>query len=73
MLRREGDHEYVGRFEIVAANGIDEVLHTDGICATSEPLGPAFPRGIFVAQDDEDESGRQNFKVVAWEEIAAEL
>jgi len=73
VLRREGDHEYVGRFEIVAGNGIDQVLHTDGICATSTPLGERFPEGIFVAQDDEDESGRQNFKVVSWVQIREKL
>ena len=47
--------------------------HTDGVCATSTPLGDAFPAGVFIAQDDEDEAGNQNFKVVDWEEIAAEL
>jgi len=73
VLEREGTHEYVGRFEIVDTDRIDGVVHTDGVCATSAALGPDFPTGVFVAQDDEDDAGRQNFKIVSWDAIEAEL
>ena len=54
----------------------DRVTHTDGITALStplaSPLGHAFPRGIFVAQDDND-GANQNFKIVDWSVIQSIL
>jgi len=73
VYRREGQNEYVGRFWIGAANGVDKVTHTDGIEVTSLPLGARFPAGIFVAQDDENDHGWQNFKLVSWQDIALQL
>jgi len=46
------------------------VEQTDGIDVTSASLGPAFPHGLFVAQDGVNEGGNQNFKLVPWEAIA---
>jgi len=34
------------------------------------PLGPTFPFGVFVAQDNSNSPGNQNFKLVPWEGIA---
>jgi len=53
----------VGRFRIAAGNGIDAVGGTDGIEATGAALGPAFPHGLFIAQDDSNGSRNQNFKL----------
>jgi 3-phytase len=71
VYRREDDHEYLGCFTVGAGGGIDAVTHTDGIDASPVALGPNFPEGIFIAQDDEDESGLQNFKLVSWGAIRA--
>lgn len=49
---------------------IDGVTHTDGIDVTSRALGSAFPDGAFVAQDDRNDTGNQNFKLVSWRAIA---
>ena len=54
-------------FRIVAGNGIDEVTETDGIHVTTANLGPAFPHGVFIAQDGLDNTGKQNFKLVPWQ------
>jgi 3-phytase len=55
-----------------AGNPTDDVTHTDGILALSAPLGPRYPKGIFIAQDDND--GRnQNFKMASWADIADKL
>lgn len=66
---------YAGSFSIEHAGAegmIDPVTHTDGIAAISADLGPRFPRGVFIAQDDND--GRdQNFKIVDWREIERHL
>jgi len=70
VYRREGENAYVGRFRIADGNGIDAVGGTDGIEATSAALGPAFPHGLFIAQDDSNGSRNQNFKLVPWESIA---
>lgn len=67
-----GDNAFVGEFAIVAgeATGIDGTGETDGIEVSSIPLGPDFPRGLFVAQDGfNDPEGLQNFKLVDWREI----
>lgn len=63
-------NKYVMSFKVDPGR-IDGVTHTDGIDVTNRPLGRAFPRGLFVAQDDDDESGRQNFKLVRWDLIAS--
>jgi 3-phytase len=63
---------YAGRFRIAARGGIDAVTGTDGLDAFSGPIGP-FPEGLVVVQDDQNEGGTQNFKLVDWREIRAAL
>lgn len=64
---------YLGSFAIRAGT-VDGTSDTDGIEVVSFPLGPAFPQGVFVAQDGRNtapgSSGNQNFKLVPWERIA---
>ena len=64
------NNTYVKTFKIVAGNGIDKVGGTDGIDVVNFPLGTAFPQGVFVAQDGQNDNGNQNFKLVPWEAIA---
>jgi 3-phytase len=64
MYRREQNNAYVKTFSIAAGNGIDAVEDTDGIDVTMANLGPAFPQGLFVAQDGFNDKGNQNFKLV---------
>ncbi len=71
VYRREGANEYVLSFGVGDGDGIDRVTGTDGIDVVASNLGPRFPAGLFVAQDDEDDSGTQNFKLVSWSAIAA--
>ena len=42
---------------------------------TSAALGPAFPKGLFVAQDGSNTkpSANQNYKLVPWEAIASKF
>ena len=68
-LYRRGDNAYVGSFAIGDGNRIDAVSDTDGIDATAASLGPAFPQGVFVAQDGKNDGGNQNFKLVPWQAI----
>ncbi len=70
VYRREGDNAFLFAFSIGASETIDEVSGTDGIDVVSANLGGAFTKGLFVAQDDEDDAGTQNFKLVPWSAIA---
>jgi len=66
-------HRLLGRFRIGGAGSIDGVSGTDGIEACAAALGAAYPAGVFVAQDDHNDGGNQNFKVVDWREVARAL
>jgi len=68
---RAGAHEYRGTFRI-ADGAVDGVSDTDGIEVLSAALGPAFPKGLFVAQDGSNTkpAANQNYKLVPWESIA---
>lgn len=71
VFKREGGNDYVASFRIVDGNGIDAVSNTDGIDVTNFNLGPAFPQGLFVVHDGNNENGDEtNFKYVRWEAIA---
>ena len=69
---RLADDSYVGRFRISdgAIGGAEE---TDGIDLMLGDFGPAYPGGIFVAQDGHNATAAQNFKLVAWNDIARAL
>ncbi|WP_395401989.1 phytase [Arthrobacter sp. UC242_113] len=65
------DNRPLGAFNIPAANGIDAVTGMDGIDVTNFGVGGPFPQGFFVTQDTANDTGRQNFKAVPWQSIAA--
>jgi 3-phytase len=61
-----------GRFAIVPGQfgGSEE---TDGIELAGGSFGPAFPDGLFVAQDGHNQPHAQNFKLVSWAAVKAAL
>ena len=61
---RTGNNEHVSNFQIVDSASVDGTSSTDGIDVMSAPLGAGFPNGLFVAQDGDNDSGNQNFKLV---------
>lgn len=63
---------FSGRFR-VADGDIDGTSHTDGLDVHARPLGDAFPAGVFIVQDDEDDDGGQNFKLVDLDQVRTEL
>jgi myo-inositol-hexaphosphate 3-phosphohydrolase len=72
VYRRSGANGYVASFRIVDGR-VDGVTHTDGIDVTTRSLGTRFPAGVFIAQDDRNDAGNQNFKLVSWGTIARVL
>ena len=71
IYTREGSNTFVKMFRVGSgAACIDEVTGSDGIDATTTPLGPAFAGGVLVTQDDTNgPSGNQNFKLVPLPDI----
>ena len=70
-------HRVRGSFRIGfnLAAGIDGTSETDGLDVTSANLGGAYAKGMLVVQDGYKRlpDGAQNFKYVAWEDIARAL
>jgi 3-phytase len=73
VFTRAGNNTFVRSFKIVAAGGIDGTSGTDGIDVSTADLGPAFPSGVFVAQDGANDGANQNFKLVPYQQVAALL
>jgi 3-phytase len=69
VYRRDGNNEFVMRFRVATGYGIDGAEETEGIDVTTANLGPAFPKGVFVAQDGFNDKGNQNFKLVPFQMI----
>jgi len=69
---RLSDDSYVGRFRVNdgVIGGSEE---TDGIDLMLGDFGPDYPGGLFVAQDGHNAAAAQNFKLVAWDDIARAL
>jgi 3-phytase len=74
IYERGGTNAYVGTFRI-SDGAVDGVNDTDGIEVLSAPLGPAFPQGLFVAQDGSNTkpNAHQNYKLVPWQAIASKF
>jgi 3-phytase len=64
--------EPLGRFR-VGAGSVGSTEETDGIDLILGDFGPAFPAGLFVAQDGHNQPAAQNFKLVSWAEVKAAL
>lgn len=65
---------FIREFKVVAGSLADNCGRTDGVAALAANLGPAFPFGIFICQDNTNTtpfSGRQNFKFVPLERVVA--
>ncbi len=65
-------NNYITSF-VVNDKTYDGIEETDGLDVSPIPMGDAFPKGIFVAQDgfnmDGETSVNQNFKIVSFEKI----
>ena len=69
VYERQGANNYLKKFNVIAGS-VDEVSYTDGLDVMNFPLGPGFSEGVFIAQDDRNNTGNQNFKLVPWGPIA---
>jgi 3-phytase len=73
VYERQGNNAFIREFRIVTGATVDGCGRTDGIDALAADLGPAFPNGIFICQDNSNTppgpSGNQNFKFVPLERV----
>ena len=52
VYRSTAPYEFVRKVKVVAQGGVGGCERTEGIDATALSLGPAFPQGMFVCQDN---------------------
>ncbi len=67
------NHKHVGTLAIGARDAIDGVQETEGLVASSLSLTDELSGGLIVLADDDNESDHANFKVVAWQDVAAAI
>ncbi|WP_254277644.1 phytase [Halomonas sp. 3H] len=53
--------------------GIGHVRDTDGVAVSAHDFGPGFRQGLVVVQDGDNAPRNQNFKYLAWAQIAEVL
>jgi 3-phytase len=66
------DLKPAGRFRI-AQGTFGSTEETDGIALAAGNFGPNYPGGLFVAQDGENGTRAQNFKLVSWQAVLRAL
>lgn len=73
VYERQGANTFLKSFAVGAGPTADGCSRTDGIAAMAANLGPSYPSGIFICQDDSNTtpgtSGFQDFKFVRLEKI----
>jgi myo-inositol-hexaphosphate 3-phosphohydrolase len=73
VYERQGANTFLKSFRVVAGPTADGCQRTDGIAAVATNLGPSYPSGLFVCQDNTNTtpglSGNQDFKFVRLEKI----
>ena len=72
VYERQGANAFIRSFKVVAGSATDGCGRTDGIDALAMDMGPTFPHGLFVCQDNTNNdpaAGNQNFKFVPLERV----
>ncbi len=61
----------IGRFQIGAGGAVDAVGEAEGLALATAPMGEAYPEGILVIADQDNDGQHSNFKIVGWREARA--
>ncbi len=62
--------EHAATFAI-ADGAIDGVGEAEGLAITGLALSDAYPHGLLVVADEENDAGRSNYKLLSWQALAA--
>jgi 3-phytase len=60
--------ERIGRFQVGAGGTVDAVGESEGLALAAVPMGEAYPEGILVIADQDNDGEHSNFKIVGWRE-----
>jgi myo-inositol-hexaphosphate 3-phosphohydrolase len=75
VYRRGAGNDFVTNFRIADGTSSDDCDRTDGVTAVTAALGPKFPHGMFVCQDNTNDApgtvGNQDLKMTRLEKILA--
>ncbi len=63
----------LGRFQVGAGGDVDAVGENEGIALATVPMGDAFPEGVLVIADQDNDGEHSNFKLVGWREVRGAL
>ncbi|MGH9004384.1 MAG: phytase, partial [Acidimicrobiia bacterium] len=72
VYRGRAPYDFVRQVKVVSSATADGCENTDGLDAVYANLGPAFPQGLLVCQDNNNNApgdGNMNFKYVRLEDI----
>ena len=67
------DGKLKGRMTIGAGGKVDAVGESEGIAVATAAMGGAYPEGIFVIADQDNDGEFSNYKVIGWKEARAAL
>lgn len=67
------DGKLEGRFQIGAGGKVDAVGETEGLALATAAMGDAYPEGILVVADQDNDGEHSNFKIVGWREARTAL
>lgn len=62
---------HVGTLSVGAFDGVDGVDEAESIAASSVAINAQFGEGLLVLADDDNGDDNPNFKLVAWQDVAA--
>ncbi len=73
VYERQAPHAFVTTFRVGNGTTSDDCDRTDGVAAVAADLGPNFPAGLFVCQDNNNDApggvGNQDLKLVRLDQI----
>lgn len=58
----------IGRFQVGAGGAVDAVGEAEGLALATVPMGDAYPEGVLVVADQDNDGQHSNFKIVGWRE-----
>ena len=73
VYKRGPGNDFVKTFRVANGASSDDCDRTDGVTASTADLGPAFPNGVFICQDNNNDLpggvGHQDLKLVGLEKL----
>ena len=67
------DGKLQGRFQVGAGGKVDAVGENEGLALATASMGSAFPEGLLVVADQDNDGEHSNFKLIGWREVRAAL